>query len=53
MLICTKKVQELNLVKTDNLPIADHILDSLLHNILLLDNKLIIHYANHASHQFF
>jgi two-component system, NtrC family, nitrogen regulation sensor histidine kinase GlnL len=40
-------------VKIDNLPIADHILDCLLHNILLLDHKLIVHYANHASRQFF
>ncbi|WGL98479.1 nitrogen regulation protein NR(II) [Arsenophonus sp. aPb] len=40
-------------MKIDILPIADHILDCLLHNILLLDNKLIIQYANHASRQFF
>lgn len=40
-------------MKIDNLPIADHILDCLLHNILLLDHKLIVHYANHASRQFF
>ncbi|CAA2929567.1 hypothetical protein [Arsenophonus endosymbiont of Bemisia tabaci] len=40
-------------MKIDNLPIGDHILDCLLHNILLLDNERIIHYANHASRQFF
>lgn len=40
-------------MKIDKLPIADHILDCLLHNILLLDNKLIIQYANYASRQFF
>lgn len=40
-------------MKIDNLPVANHILDCLLHSILLLDNELIVHYANHSSRKFF
>ncbi|KLN98247.1 nitrogen regulation protein NR(II) [Moellerella wisconsensis] len=36
---------------TDQLPASEHILNSLIHSVLILDNQLIIHYANHSALQ--
>lgn len=38
-------------MKTEHLPAPEHILDSLINSVLILDYDLVIHYANHAALQ--
>ncbi|MFV8112002.1 PAS domain-containing protein, partial [Enterobacter cloacae complex sp.6700816] len=38
-------------MKAEHLPVPEHLLDSLINSVLVLDYDLVIHYANHAALQ--